>query len=319
MTVEIHGQRSQLTKAQLALADITNTNGELKPGQAKDFMVMAMDESDILQRVRVAPLNTPKDQVAEIFGEGRVLRPGKEGTALAAADRWKPTFGGQEHDAKLFKGEMNITDELLEDNIEGKALQKKVISLMSRAVSRDIADCVINGDTSSTDTTLAQFNGILKRATSHLVNAGVEQLDKDILRDLLLAMPKKYRKKKKLEYLTSSDAEVQYRDSLSERQTALGDQALAAVGSEIPRVGYGGVPVIDDGLFPEDLGVGSNCTSVLLFDPMNVEVGWWRTIKIEMERNIREGKTIVVITMRMDALFIIEDAVAKAYNVKVHA
>lgn len=310
--------RSILEKAELALADIAGNNGILQTAQAQRFIRLLVKESKVMGMATVTPLRAPKQLINKTRFTSRVLRRGQEGTALADADRSKPAFSFVEHDAQLFKAEVRITDEILEDNIEGDQLRQTVMSTLAERIATDMDEVIVQGDTASTDDFLAAFDGILALATSNVVNAGVQTLNKGILRDMLKTMPSEWlRNKGAMRFLTSVDAEIDYRDSLSDRMTMLGDQALAAIGSESAVVGYSGVPVIDIPLFPENLGVGSNCTSVLLTDPKNIDVGVWRKVKIETDKDISAGVLVVVATMRFDVVYQEELAVVKATNVQV--
>jgi hypothetical protein len=70
-------------------------------------------------------------------------------------------------------------------------------------------------------------------------------------------------------------------------------------------------------LFPENLGTGSNCTNILLTDPKNINIGVWRNIRIETDKDISEGVLIIVATLRFDVKYAEETAVVKAINTKV--
>lgn len=302
-----------LSKADMALADITSS-GLLLPAQAKTFISLLIKEAVVMKMATVVPMASHKQQIDKIRFESRIIRAGQEATSLPAADRSKPTTSQVELDAKLFKAEIQLTDEMLEDNIEGPALRNKILSLMGGRLALDMDDLLINSDTASATAELAQFNGILKAATSNVVNAGTVVNNKNILRDMIKAMPSEFlRDKGKMRFLTSVDAEIDYRDSLSDRATALGDSNVV---SETTAV-YSGIPMTAVPMFPENLGGGTNCTSQLLLDPKNINVGIWRNIRIETDKDISAGVIKIVATLRFDTKFAHEPAVVKATNVKV--
>lgn len=315
---DMRTNRSILEKADLVLSDITGNNGILQPATAQKFIRLLVKESKIMSLATVTPLKSPKQKVSNIRFANRVLRAGNEATALSASDRTKPSFRGVEHDAKLFKAEINISTEALEDNIEGDALRNTIMTILGEAIARDMDEVIINGDTASSDSFLAQFDGILKLAASNTVNGSDANLTKTILKNMMKAMPSEFlRNKGALRFLTSTDAETDYRDSLADRLTVTGDKALAAMGENTAPVGYSGIPVIDVPMFPENVGTSNHCTHVLLTDPKNIDVGIWRDIKIETDKDIRAGELIIVATLRMDALFQEELATVRGYNVKV--
>lgn len=313
---------SLLQKADLALADLTEsgnhatTGGKLLPETAQKFMRILIDESKLLKMATVIPMKSEKTEIPKIRFATRILRAGTEATALPAGDRAKPNLSNVELDTKLFKAEIRLPDEVLEDNIERDQLKATIMQLMGEAISRDMDEIAVQGDTSSADAFLAQFNGILKQSTSNVVDAGVAALNKAVLRDMLKAMPKPFlRNKDLLRYLTSIDAKIDLTDNLGNRQTPMGD-SLTMNGGELK---YQGVPVEDVPLFPEDLGDDDNTTDVILTDPKNVTVGIWRQIKMETDKDVSAGVVIIVASLRFDVKYAEETATVKAINVKVAA
>lgn len=302
-----------LEKADMALSDLT-TGGLLVPEQAQRFIRILIDEAKVMKLATVTPMKSHTQETNKIRFGNRILRAGAENTALAAADRAVPQTSKVQLVAKLFKAQVDLTYEVLEDSIEQETLKNTIMQLMGEAIARDLDEILVRGDTASADTFLAQFDGILKSATSNIVNAGGVALTKSTLRDMLKAMPSPFlRDKSALRFMTSVDAEIDYRDSLSNRFTATGDRALDGAAP----VGYGGVPVMDVPLFPENLGAGADETNVLLLDPKNVNVGIWRQIQIETDKDIQAGKVIIVVTLRADMKYMHEPAVVKANAVKV--
>lgn len=308
--------RTVLEKADLALADLTTGGGLLQPAQAQKFIRILIDESVILKQGTVVPMKSPKQLIEKIRFGGRILRAGAEATALPAGDRAKPDLSQVELDAQLFKAEVRLNNEVLEDSIERGQLRQTIMQMMAEAISRDMDEVIVRGDTASPDTFLAKLDGILKQATSNIVDAMGQTTNKGIFRDMLKSMPSPFlRNKREMRFFTSVDSEIDYRDSLAERATVVGDKFL----EQDEPVAYSGVPVVDVPMFPENLGAGSNTTNVLLTDPKNVNVGIWRQIRIETDKLVSEGVLIIVATLRFDVKFAEETAVVKAINVKVGA
>ena len=306
--------RTILQKADLALADLTAGGGILKPAQAQKFMRLLIKQSVLMQLATVVPMASPKQQISKIKFGSRVLRPGQEATPLGASDRAKPDLSQVELDAKLFKAEVRLSDEVLEDSIERGELRQTIMEMMAEAISRDMADILINGDTLSADPFLAVMDGVLKQATSNVVDAGGNPISKNLLRDVLKTVPSEHlRDKKAMRFLTSVDADLDYRNSLAERATAVGDRLLEG---DTP-VLYSGVPLQPIPLFPETLGATGDQTSLLLCNPKNIHVGIWRNIRIESARDISEGTLKIVATLRFDVKFAEEPGVAKAINVQL--
>jgi hypothetical protein len=308
--------RTVLEKADLALADLTTGGGLLQPAQAQKFIRILIDESVILKQGTVVPMKSPKQLIEKIRFAGRILRAGAEAAALPPGDRSKPDLSQVELDAQLFKAEVRLNNEVLEDSIERGQLRQTIMQLMAEAISRDIDEVIIRGDTASGDPFLAKLDGILKQATSNIVDAQNQTTNKGVFRDMLKSMPSAFlRNKREMRFFTSVDSEIDYRDSLAERATVVGDKFL----EQDEPVAYSGVPVVDVPLFPENLGIGGNTTNVLLTDPKNINIGIWRNIRVETDKLVSEGVLIIVATLRFDVKFAEETAVVKAINVKVGA
>jgi len=312
--VSYTSNRTLLEKADLALSDLTAGGGVLLPAQAQKFMRLLIKQSVLMQMATVVPMASPKHQIAKIKFGSRILRRGSEATALPVADRARPDMSYLELDAQLVKAEVHLSDEVLEDNIERGELRQTILEMIAEAAGRDMEEVIINGDATSADPFLATLDGLLKQSTSHIVDAGGLALSKNFLRDLLKSLPNEYlRDKKQMAFLTSVDAELDYRNSLADRATVGGDRFIE---EDTPAL-YSGVPVKPVPLFPENLGPANNRTVALLCNPKNVHVGIWRQIRLESFRDVSAGVLRVVATMRFDAKFAEEPGVAKLINIQL--
>lgn len=313
MSDVITDNRTLLEKADMALSDLLS-GGDLVAAQAKKFIRLLIKESVILTLASVRPMKSKKQLIEKIRFGSRILRAGTEATPLSLGDRVKPDLSKVELDAKLFKAEVHLNNEVLEDNIEQGSLRQTVMELMGEAISRDMDEVLVQGDTGSGDSFLAQFNGMLAAATSNIVPGGGNPLDSDDLKGAIKAMPSEYiRNKKKLRFLTSVDAETDYRDTLSARDTVAGDRFLL----EDAPIMYSGIPLLDVPLFPENLGGGSNETNAILTDPKNLAVGIWRKITMETDKDISAGVLKIVASLRFDFKYVEETAAVKIEAITV--
>jgi hypothetical protein len=286
-----------LQKAELAVADMAGDGGLLRPAQAHRFMKMLTQQSVFLPLVTMVPMEAPKQEFSKIGMGRRVMRPAKEATALTKDEWARPDFDKIELDAKSFKAEVRITDESLEDNIEGPALQSRIRELMADAIARDIEELAICGDTKSPDPFLATMDGVLVQTRRHVVDAQGQPLSKGLLSKLLKVLPgPEKRNKKNMRFFTGTNAEQDYRSKLAERATAVGDRFLEGESSILAF----GVPIVPIPLFPEERGAKHDQTHVLLCDPKNIFVGIWRKIRIESDREISQGVIKIVVSMRFD-------------------
>ena len=252
---------TSLEKADFALADMSSGGGILKPAQAQQFMCLLSKQSAIMQAATVVSMASPKR-----------------------------TLPGQvKLDAKLFKAEVRLSDGVLEDSIGRGELRQTMMAMIADAISRDMEEVLISGDTASVDPFLATMDGVLKQATSHVVDAAGAPRSKDLLRAMLKSLPAEVlRNKKALRYLTSE-------------------------GSEGAAQAYSGVPVQLIPLFPEN----REQTAVLLCGPRDIHVGIWRQIRIESALDLSEGTLKIVATLRIDVKFARPTGVVKAINVQL--
>lgn len=303
-----------INKADMAVSDLVS-NGKLQPAQAQNFLRILIEEAVLMKQSTVVPMRAPKQQVDKIRFSSRILRAGSEATALSQADRAKPALGEVELDAKLFKAEVRLSNETLEDSIERGGLRQTILQLMAERIATDMDDIIINSDTASVTPELNQFDGVLKQITSNVYDHLDTVTNRTMLKSMLKLMPNAFqRNKKNLRYFTSVDSLTDYKDGLADRATAnVGDRFVM----EDAPVMYSGIPMYDVPMFPENIGTSTHCTSPILLDPKNIYVGIWRDITIETEKLVREGVLCVVATLRFHCKLAEETATVKANNVKV--
>lgn len=302
-----------IQKADLALSELTDAKGALQPAVAAQFIRDMIKEAVIMGMATVVPMKAMKQKIdSGKFGD-RILHAAESGQALSESQRSKPTFRQVELDADLFKAEVRIPYEVLEDSIEQGNLQKTILEMMQNRVATDIDDIVVNSDTTSGTADYTKFDGLLKAATSHTVDHAQAVTNRTLLKKMLRKMPSEYtRNKKALRFLVSHKSEIDYRDAIGDRGTVAGDQFVLSD----PAAMYAGIPLEGVPLFPETQGGGSD-TSALLLDPKNINIGVWRTMLVETERRISEGNWVAVLSMRMDFKYSQEDAVVKGYGISV--
>ncbi len=308
--------RTLLVKADLALNDLTVGGGVLSEQPAKQFLRLLVQQSEAMKLFTVRPMKGPRERIPRIGITNRVLRPATEKTPLDdPAHRATVDNSFVELDAQKFIGEVQIPNEVLEDSIEQGRLQQTIMALTSEAVARDIEEMVIVGDTglgAPAHPNLAAIDGVLKQAVSHPVDAAGGRISFDLLSAMMRQMPKPYRRLKgQMLYMTSDNAEDDYRKLLQNRETAEGDNRVE--GESV--VKYHGREVRPISLWPEEQGGGSDETSILLTFPKNVVVGIWRQVRMRLDENIRGDYISIVVTTRFDVKYAVEDAVVRAHSV----
>jgi hypothetical protein len=311
-----------LAKADMALSDLT-TAGLMLPEQANNFIRILVQDTALLDDVRLINMTRPKMIVNKLDLATRALRPANQGLissplsgeegprALARADRTKVTTSKVELNTFEVIAEVNLPYEVLEDNIEGGAIdntrfQETVLFKLAERIRVDIEDMLINGDESSLDTYLALRDGLLVSATSNTVNNAGAPLDAVTFNEMIQTLPDKFKRvMNRYKFYTSHNQMLRYMMQVAQRQTGLGDSVL---------VGGNGVNFAPFGV-PLKGCAGMPHTQALFMDPSNILFGVQRNMRMEFDRDSRERVIIIVFTMRFDFTLEQEDMVVRSFNI----
>lgn len=309
--------REIIKKADLALQDLANDGGLLLPEQADKFILMLIEEPTLLRAARTVSMNAPQRKINKIgFGQ-RILREAQSGVALTEAQRSKPNLGQIELNTKEVIAEVRLPYDVIEDNIErGNAfagagnsaggLMDTIIKLIAERAALDLEELAIHGDTTSTDTYLKLTDGWLKRANEVTVSlpTGQTEIGKNVLRDGILALAPKYlRNRQSLRHIMSVENETLLRDSLTTRQTTLGDAMVTGAGA----LNIYGTPTLAAALMP--------ASDIIITNPTNLLFGIQRQISLEFDKDITTREFIIVLTARIDVQVEEAEAIARITGV----
>ena len=323
---------SLLRKADLAIADLATNGGELNPEQGAAFIRKLIKQPTLIRVCRVVEMVAPIRKINKIGFGSRLLRAatsavaltanGSNGTALDG--RAKPTTEQIELQTKEQIAEVRIPYDVMEDNIErattannelpntGPAgLRQTIIDLIAERAALDMEELMLlsslsytNGADADDQAYLSQFTGWLSNATTNgnVYDAAGASISKAIFKQGLKTMPSQYqRNKAALNHFVSVNNETEYRDTLADRATALGDQMTQGTSSAYA---YGS-PVVPVALMPESNG--------LYTDPLNLIFGIQRQVSMEFDKDITARVYIIVLTARV-AVQIEESEAIVAYE-----
>lgn len=291
-------QRDIVAKADLTVKDLMSNGGYLQQEQVDTFLRLVKDQPTILREARRVNMKSHTREVDKIGFTERLLRPAPtEGTALANSARVKPTTGKVVLTTKKMMAEVHLTYETLEDNIEKGNLEQVIMQEMAKQVALDVEELILLGDTASSDSYLALQDGIIKQATDHIVTV-TGSMSKDIFSQGVKEMPSKYlRDSSLMRWYVSPANETDYRDSLGNRETALGDTMIEGFRG----VYHHGIPVAPTAMMPEE--------NAILTRPDNVIWGVWRDIMVETDKDIRSQVYIIVLSLRAGMVLEEPDAI----------
>ena len=302
---------SLLRKADLAIADLAANGGELLPEQAAAFIRKLIKQPVLINRCRVVEMLSPKRNINKIGFGSRILRKATSGVPLTQDQRTKPTTEQITLTTKEQIAEVRLPYDVLEDNIERAsaagneppntgpgALRQTIIDMIAERAALDTEELGLLGDTNYVNAAnaddqafLSQTDGWLKLTAAHgnVADAANSSVSKSLLKLGLKTMPVQYqRNKATLNHFLSVNNETEYRDTLSDRGTGLGDSMVQGTS---PVFAYGS-PVSPVPMMPEDKG--------LYTDPLNLIFGIQRQVSMEFDKDITARVYIIVLTMRVD-------------------
>jgi HK97 family phage major capsid protein len=284
--------RDIIAKADLAVANLIADGGYLNAEQADKFIDIVIDQPTLIQTVRTVKMNSPKRKIEKIGFGNRILRAAPaSGTALSDNQRARPDLGMIELETKEIIAEVWIPYDVLEDNIERGGLEDTIMTKIAQRTSLDLEELIILGDEASTDSYLALTDGVIELTpTANVVDASsITSVSKTLFKAGIQYMPTKYlRNVSMMKFYTSHHVETEYRDSLADRETILGDSKITG---RNPCFAYG-VPLAPCALMPNN--------KVVFTYPDNIIWGIQRNIMIETDKDIRRRVLIIVLTIRCD-------------------
>jgi hypothetical protein len=300
-----------VTKADMTLSELTS-GGKLVRDQWKKFFLVAIKDQVMMSRVRNVALKRETTEINKLttFGS-QVLHPGTESQALTLAQRGKPGFDQVTVTSTEVVCQVDYPRYVLMDQIEGSGFKNTMITYLGLHVRRDLEGLIISGNTASTNTLLALFNGIIQAATSNSYAAGGVSLESQYLADTRITMPSEYKSQGNLGYFTNEIAFDSLWREYEARGTPLGDQKLVQGASTLP---FRGRTVVEVPQFPDDLGGGTE-TCVMFLDPKMFIFGLHEDLEMQSEYNIRERTWTVVMTARLGQVYEHEPAVVKATGI----
>lgn len=283
--------------------------GYLNPEQSTKFIRGVLDQPTLLKSCRQVLINGENKKIEKIGFGSRILRAGKEATALTADQYAKPDFGKVELSTKECIAEVRISYDTLENNIEGANLKNTIMAMIQSRVALDLEELLLNGDTASDDPYLATLDGILKKASIHVTDAASKNIGLDNLTQLIQGVPSKYiRNAADWGIYTSRNADLAWKNQIAARNTVAGDRFLL----ENANASALGFQIKPTAMMPEVDGV----TQALFTNPQNIIAGFTRRIQLEQDKDISKREHIIVVTMKADFALEEADAASKLINLK---
>jgi len=239
--------------------DGTGEGGLLQPEVANKFVDFVIDISVMKNNARMEKIAPDQKYIDKVAVGSRVAEPKTQATTTST--RRGITTERVTITCKPIIVPWEISKETLARNIEGEAFEDHVARMMATALSNDLEELFLTGDTTSSDSFLALGDGWAKLASSggHVYDAGHIALNsvanaRTVFGNMIRSMPNKFKRNRaNLRFFCGTNVAQDYIDALSERATSLGDKALAERFTLTPF----GIELIEVPMLPTNLSYSS--------------------------------------------------------------
>ena len=297
-----------VNKARLTLDYLSSTGGAMPEEVFDQFLVVTIKRSDFLQSTTTRKMKSTTYRIPTMEFGSRALHKRTRGQALTDAKRTTPTTAGPTITAYDYAAEITLEREDLESGVSGNRMLGVIMNALTKRVGTDAADIVINSATASSDDDLTNFNGFHTAVSTNTAAAGSTRLSRVNCKTLFKTLPDPAQDET-LTIRTNKRALIDYTDSIGDRPTALGDEAIRRW------IDYWGtVKIKGDQVVPRNLG-GGNDTLAVISNEKNYNVGFHREIENDSDKDVRAGTIIVVFTVRMGGQWAVEKHAAKLTGV----
>jgi hypothetical protein len=238
-------------------SDFAN-GGLLDPKRQKQFLTYVRDYGKMLPMVRFERLSQSQMTLDKLYIGEPVTESVEENTNTANPAK---VATSQLHlQTKKLKSSWNITTETLTENIEQKGFETTMMQGMTRRISTDIELLAIQGNRTTYSGSTDVFGRLLKRAngwdalteSAHILDVGGATIQKGIFAEMVRMMPQQYLQDPDLRWFVSKSVAIDWMDLLSDRGTAVGDNALN--GNSVSPYG---IPLTEVPLLPDNKAVTS--------------------------------------------------------------
>ena len=187
-------------------------SGILRPEQAQRFIDYVWDATVLAKDGRRVTMRANTMELEKVNVGERVIRAAAQ--ADGAYTNTGATFSKVELTTKKIRLDWEVSAEALEDNVEGGALEDHLVRLMTNAFANDIEDLAVNGTGNPADGAfLGIMEGFVNKVTTNgdaheaLVTVTDNAWTPDVMQQIVLALPRKYRAlKSNLKFYAGTDA-----------------------------------------------------------------------------------------------------------------
>lgn len=236
--------------------------GLLNTEQASRFIDYMWDETTLTNgHVRTVRITANERDIDKMHLGRRIARGAAEG--VDTGENASPSFSKVTVRTSKFRLDWELTTETLEDGIEQGDIDDHIAQMMSRQFGNDMEDVSINGDTTSTDKLLKQFDGYRKLAkaggTWLAATTPSDGLNLEVFDKALKNLGRQWLQRRgDLRFYTSAGLIQDFLYAIKDRETSIGDEIIYDTAGRQVSGGGGavnlrpfGIPVVEVPLYSE--------------------------------------------------------------------
>ena len=304
--------QKRIDNAITELSTLVNDGGYLREDDGDRFIQQMINESTFLPMIRPKLMNRPNENIVRAGFKSTILRPARQALgnrALTNAEKTGLDFNSVNLQAVELIGEVPLTYEVLEDNIEKEGFQDFVLREIARSLAADLEYLGFQGDAAAVapfpafdpSGLIVANDGWLKLVPAANVIAPTvagTSLNFTEITNLLNNLGTQYKRNKQdLLVIMNPLQEELYAHSLSVNGNGIGEMAVLT-GQVRPAAG---MTIVLSPFMPED--------KVLLCHKDNFVMGVHRQVSLEFEREAKERIVDTVFTVRADYQYVDPDGV----------
>jgi hypothetical protein len=279
-------------------------SGLLGAEQANRFIDYMWDATVLGPQVRTIRMRSTEQEIDRIGVGQRLIRGAVE--AVDTGENQGVYFSKISLRTHKIRLDWELSQETLEDNLEGEALDDHIARLMATQAGMDLEDLAINGDTDLADKTLKIFDGWRKLAlegttdgAAHVIDHGGDPMNIAAANAAIKAMPRKFMQRRNQlkfflgsnliqDYLFSSVQDVNNPNYANDQGRVVPEGRAGFTAGRLFGVPYQEVPLFDETLDGDYSGATGDHGELWLTFPQNLLWGVKREIKVLREYKVKK-------------------------------
>ena len=250
--------------------------GLLLPEEATDFLRKAVNNSALLQAIRVHKLSRPSMGIPKLTINQFIVKPHTEITEVASGNRSSVDLSQLDITLIREKVQMDVSLDILEDNIEGEGMLQTIEDHMFETLGANLDDILLTSNTDDEDVrnASAEFDAAeqVKVARDGLIKLAIDggqiisgAVTRDNLIDLIKQVAPKYRRRMNagqggMMFVMNPDDLLDIKKAFGDRETARGDGSYL---DGLSSFAIEGVPVLEDDNMPAGYVLYTNPKNII--------------------------------------------------------